>query len=273
MFWDGFDSKAGQPAIFEIRSFDGGKTFDRPARIVTHFDETGLRDPESGDSTFDGVTGARDGSFPTVDIANGAPTGTDATDEIVLAFSNGPTPSDTHPGPNEQVRVMWSRNQGRSWTSAGVASPASDRPDFPAIAISPDGTDAYATYMSFLQPWQSTTASPRLFQGVVRHADVSPTTGAIGAWGELNRAPTGDARGSSANALTDEFLGDYDYAFATRAGAVAVWNDARNAADCPAIDAYRQSLVDGTSVPRPAPQQDCAANFGNTDIYLGIAVG
>jgi len=102
----------------------------------------------------------------------------------------------------------------------------------------------------------------------VRHADVA-ANGSIGAWSDLNRAPTGDARGSSANALTDEFLGDYDYAFATNAFGVAVWNDTRNAADCPAIDAYRQSLVDGTSVARPAPQQNCAANFGNTDIYGG----
>jgi hypothetical protein len=167
------------------------------------------------------------------------------------------------------VRVLTSRNSGMSWTPAGVASPASDRPDFPAIAISPNGEDAYLTYMSFLQPWQSTTADPRLFQGVVRHADVDPATGAIGAWSDLNRAPTGDARGSSANALTDEFLGDYNYAFATNEFGVAVWNDARNAEDCPAIDAYRQSIVDGNPGTRPAPNNDCPATFGNTDIYGG----
>jgi hypothetical protein len=270
VFWDGSDPKTRTPGIFMVRSFDGGKTFERPARVVTHFDPTGLQDPESGDFTFDGVTGARDGSFPTVDIANGAPSGAGASDEIVLAFSNGPTPSVTNPGPNEKVRVLYSTNKGVSWTESPVAaSPPSDRPDFPAIAISPNGRDAYLTYMSFLQPWQSTNTLPRNFQGVVRHADVTPSTGAIGAWGDLNRAQTGDARGSSANALTDEFLGDYDYAFATNAFGVAVWNDARNAADCPAIDAYRQSLVDGTSVARPAPQQNCAANFGNTDIYGG----
>jgi hypothetical protein len=269
VFWDGTDPNTRTAAVFMIRSFDGGKTFERPARVVTHFDETGLPDPESGDLTNDGVAGARDGSFPTVDIANGAPTGAGATDEILLAFSNGPTPSDANPGPNEKVRVLYSRNQGVNWTESAPASPPSDRPDFPAIAISPNGRDAYLTYMSFLQPWQSTTASPRYFQGVVRHADVNPATGAIGPWSDLNRAPQGDARGSSANALTDEFLGDYDYAFATNAFGVGVWNDARNAADCPAIDAYRQSLVDGTSVARPAPQQDCAPNFGNTDIYGG----
>jgi hypothetical protein len=275
VFWDGIDPKTRTLAIFMAVSADGGKHFSRPPTIVTHIDQTGIVDPASGDLTFDGVAGARDGSFPTVDIANGAPTGAGATDQIVLAWSNGPTPSDASPGPNEQVRVMWSRNGGASWTSAGIASPAADRPDFPAIAISPDGTDAYLTYMNFLQPWQSTTANARLFQGVVRHAEVNSTTGAIGAWSDIHGAPTGDARGSSANALTGEFLGDYDYAFATNDFVVAAWNDARNAADCPAIDAYRQDVVNGTAAgdasdpTRPAPQQDCPATFGNTDIFGG----
>ena len=275
VFWDGIDPQTKTLAIFMIRSFDGGRSFERPAQVVTHIDETGIRDPVSGDLTFDGLAGARDGSFPTVDIANGAPTGAGATDEILLAWSNGPTPSDTQPGPNEQVRVLWSKNQGRTWNAGTVASPASDRPDFPAIAISPDGTDAYVTYMNFLQPWQSTTANPRLFQGVVRHAEVNAATGQVGAWTDIHRAPTGDARGSSANALIDEFLGDYDYAFATNAFVVAVWNDARNAADCPAIDAYRQAIADGTATTsstdplRPAPNNECPATFGNTDIWGG----
>jgi hypothetical protein len=242
---------------------------------VTHIDETGIRDPVSGDLTNDGIAGARDGSFPTVDIANGAPTGAGATDEILLAWSNGPTPSDTRPGPNEQVRVLWSRNQGRTWNAGTIASPPSDRPDFPAIAISPDGGDAYVTYMNFLQPWQSTTARPRLFQGVVRHAEVNRATGQVGAWSDIHRGPTGDARGSSANALFTEFLGDYDYAFATNDFVVAVWNDARNAADCPAIDAYRQAIANGTATTsstdpmRPAPNNQCPATFGNTDIFGG----
>jgi hypothetical protein len=274
VFWDGTDAKTKTLALFMARSSDGGLTFDRPAQIVTHIVTTGIPD-FTGDHTFDGQAGARDGSFPTVDIANGAPTGTDATDEIVLAWSQGPTPSDTNPGPNERVMVMTSTNGGDSWTTSGLASPAGDRPDFPAIAISPNGTDAYLTYMNFLQPWQSDNTAPRLFGGVVRHADVNTTTGAIGSWSDIHRAPTGDARGSSANALIDEFLGDYDYAFATRAGVVAVWNDARNAANCPAIDAYRDDVANGTAAgdasdpTRPAPEQDCPANFGNTDIFGG----
>jgi hypothetical protein len=274
VFWDGVDPRTRTLAIFMIRSLDGGRTFQRPARVVTHITSAGIFDA-IGDLTFDGQAGARDGSFPTVDIANGAPTGANASNEIVLAWTEGPTPTNTSPGPNEQVRVMWSLNRGDTWSSASVASPAGDRPDFPAIAISPDGRDAYLTYMSFLQPWQTTTTAPRLFQGVVRHAEVSPATGGIGAWSDLHRAPTGDARGSSANALVDEFLGDYNYVVATNDYAMATWNDARAAADCPAIDAYRQSVVDGTAAGdasdpnRPAPQQDCPATFGNTDIFGG----
>src|SRR5919198_1166631 len=113
VFWDGTDPRTRTDAIFMIRSFDGGKSFPGAPKVVTHFVTTGLRDPESGDLTFDGVAGARDGSFPTIDIANGAPTGADASDEIVVAWAQGPTPSDTHPGPNEQVRVLWSKNGGQ----------------------------------------------------------------------------------------------------------------------------------------------------------------
>jgi hypothetical protein len=277
VFWDGTDPKTRTLAIFMTVSSDGGKHFTRPPRVVTHFVSAGIADA-IGDLTFDGQAGARDGSFPTVDIANGAPTGANASDEILLAWTEGPTPSDTNPGPNEEVHVMWSLNQGQNWSSAtDAASPPGDRPDFPAIAISPDGKDAYLTYMAFLQPWQSTTAAPRLFQGVVRHADVSPETGVVGTWTDLHRAPPpmGDARGSSANALIDEFLGDYNYVAATNDYAVATWNDARNALDCPAIDAYRQAVVNGTAAGdasdpnRPAPQQDCPETFGNTDIFGG----
>ena len=92
---------------------------------------------------------------------------------------------------------------------------------------------------------------------------------ATGSFSELHRGVPGDPRGSSQNNLAGEFLGDYVYAAATRTYGAAVWNDARNAADCPAIDAWRMSLRDGTTVPRPAPEQDCPATFGNSDIYGG----
>lgn len=77
----------------------------------------------------------------------------------------------------------------------------------------------------------------------------------------------GDPRGSSQNNLVLEFLGDYVYAIATDTFGAGVWNDVRDASDCPAIDAYRLSVQTGGSVPTPAPQLDCAPNFGNSDIF------
>jgi hypothetical protein len=261
VFWDGGDPRTRQNTIFFARSFDGGHSFERPRAIAT-YDQCGQFDPVGG-GTFDGVAGARDGSFPTLDIANGAPTGAGATDRIVVTWCDGPTPTDTSPGPNEQALVKWSTNRGETFQGPVSASPPSDRPDFPAIAISPDGQDVYTVYDNFLQPYQTTTANPRLMQGVVRHADFS----SIGAWTDLLRAPIGDARGSSTNGLTAEFLGDYNNAAATNDVVIGVWNDVRNAADCPAVDAYRQSLLNGTPIAKPAPNSDCPATFGNSDIF------
>lgn len=263
VFWQGGDPRTRENTIFLARSFDGGETFERPRGIAT-FENCGLFDPVAG-TTFDGVLGARDGSFPSLDIANGAPTGANATDRIVVTWCNGPTYTNANPGPNERAVVMWSTNRGNTFQGPVYASPPGDRPDFPAIAISPDGQDVYLVYMNFLQPYQTTTATPRLMQGVVRHADFS----SLGTWTDVHRGAVGDARGSSANSLTSEFLGDYNNAAATNDFVVGVWNDVRNAADCPAIDAYRQSLLTSSPLPRPAPPQACPATFGNSDIGGG----
>ncbi len=269
VFWDGIDNKTKQLSLFMAKSANGGRSFPGPQRVVTHVTQTGLVDPNTGDLTFDGFAGARDGLAPAISIANGAPTGAGASDEIVLAWTQGPTPSDTNPGPNEKALVLWSTDGGNTWNGPVTASPAGDRPDFVAIGISPNGRHVDLVYDNFLQPWQSTTASPRLFQGVVRTASVG-ADGSIGAFSDLDREATGDARSSSANALDSEFLGDYNQIVSTNAFAAAVWNDARNGADCPAIDAYRQALTTSTPLPTPAPQQDCPPTFGNTDIFGGV---
>jgi hypothetical protein len=267
VFWVGTDIHTRGSVFFMSRSNDGGKTFDKPT-IVQRVTEVGRFDPATGRFSFDGVGGARTSTFPSVDIANGAPSGADATDEIVMVGPDGATPATNDPGPNERAAIRYSTNGGGTWTSAGSGSPASDRPDFPAIAITPNGSDVYLVYDNFPQPWQTTTADPRPMQGVVRHADVT-AGGSIGAWSDLHRGTTADARGSSQNGLTAEFLGDYNYAVATRSYGAAVWNDVRNAADCPAIDAYRQSVVNGSPTAAPAVQAECPATFGNSDIFGG----
>lgn len=240
------------------RFFDGGKTFETP-RAVASVVDVGVFDPVQADVVFDGVTGARTDSFPSVDIANGAPTGAEATNVIAMVWS------DARAGLNhEQALVQLSSDGGLTWTSPTNAEQTGDRPDFPAVALSPNGHDLYLVYDGFTTPFQSTNDTPRPFEGVVRHTTLIGSS--VGAFATLHRGTAGDARASSANSLTTEFLGDYNYAAATDSSVIAVWNDGRNAADCPEIDAFRDSEL--TSSP-PAPLTDCLATFGNTDIFGG----
>jgi hypothetical protein len=255
-----------------IKSFDGGKTWTRPQNIglavdtcfLVQFDGAGFR------CVMDGVAGARDdlSSAPSIDIANGAPTGAGATNEILRTWVDG------RDGVNhEHVMVSYSTNGGNTWSAPTPAESAGDRGYYSAIAISPGGTDAYLVYNAFTTPLRNDTTSPRGLVGVVKHADIGGS-GAPGAWAELHRGATGDPRGSAQNNLWLEFLGDYVYAVATNTYGAGVWNDTRNAADCPAIDAWRAAaqaaVQNGTTVPTPpAPQQACPATFGNSDIFGG----
>lgn len=257
VFWSG--SFKGDEVQYLARSFDGGASFEKP-RVAAVVTEVGAFDPVQGRFTMDGVAGARSGSsFPTASIANGAPTGIGAPNTIVLAWPDGRDGLN-----NEKALIQRSTDGGSTWSTPVVASAPGDRPDYANVAISPDGGDVYLVYTNHLGPWRSTTADPRPMQGVVRYG-----TGALTGWTDLNRGAVGDNRGSSANSLATEFLGDYNYAVATNDFGGATWVDVRNAADCPAVDAYRQSLADGAPIAKPAPQSACAANFGNTDIYGG----
>jgi hypothetical protein len=262
----GVGSRGGTSFQMMYVSTDGGAHFTGPALLSTAVDP-GVIDPVIGRPVMDGVAGARnDLAFaPSVDIANGAPTGADATNQIVMTWADG------RQGLNhEQLLMMSSTNGGASFTGpTAVPLTTGDRPYYTAPAISPNGTDVYITYNAFTTPYQDNTSSPRGLVGVILHADVSG--GTIGAFGTVARGVIGDPRASSQNDLTAEFLGDYVYTAATRAGAVGVWNDVREGADCPALDAWRMSLRTGTSVTKPAPEADCPATFGNSDIF-GAAV-
>jgi len=262
----GVGMRGGVSFEMMYKSTNGGKQFTGPT-LVSDAVNPGVLDPVTGRPVMDGIAGARnDLAFaPSVDIANGAPTGADATNQIVLTWADGRLGLN-----HEQLLMMTSTNGGASFSGpSAVPLATGDRPYYTAPAISPNGTDVYITYNAFTTPYRNDTSSDRGLVGVILHADV--TGGSIGTFGTLARGTVGDPRASSQNDLTAEFLGDYVYAAATRTGAVGVWNDASSAAHCPAIDAWRLSLQTSTPLPTPAPQQDCDPTFGNTDI-VGAAV-
>ena len=261
VFGVGTSSSAGH-LPFEMMSVssNGGQTWSAETAVAGPVSQPGLFDPGLGRPTIDGIGGARSdlAPAPSVDIANGAPTGADATDRIVMTYVSGEI---TKP----HVYFTDSADGGTTWSDPRAIEGGSDRGYYTAPAISPNGKDVYVVYNAFTNPYRTNTTDSRNLVGVFLHATVGAS--GTGAFTEVHRGANGDPRGTSQNGLTAEFLGDYVYAAATRTYGTAVWNDARNSADCHATDAWRMSLRGGPAAPRPAPQQDCAANFGNSDIY------
>ena len=271
VFWEEFQSpfRFLPPVGTHVlaKSFDGGQSWTRPMDLYRVTDPCFFVDPVIFRCMMDGVAGARNdlSASPSVDIANGAPTGLGATNLIVNTWADGRDGLN-----NEDVMFSYSSGGGLpgSWSAPRRISDPGDRGYYAAPALSPDGRDVYVVYNAFTTPFRNETTSPRTLVGVVKHADVAG--GVPGAFTTLHRGLPGDPRGSSQNNLQAGFLGDYVYAAASNTYAAAVWNDARFAADCPAIDAWRMSLRTATTaddVPRPAPQLACAPTFGNTDIF------
>jgi len=293
-----FDPTEAAPGKIQmIKSLDGGKSWTRPRNLFTAYDTCDYFEPSIGRCVEDGVAGARSdlSPAPSVDIANGAPTGADATNQIVLTWVDGQELN------NEHVMFTSSSTRGNTWQDpVPVEQQPDDRGYYSAPAISPNGTDAWLVYNAFTTKFRTSAVGPgndRQLVGVVLHADATDDT--IGAFSEIHRGASGDARGSSQNNLAAEFLGDYVYAVATPDYGAAVWNDVRDAADCPAIDQYRQDLHDEAvstgartaeaeeprgeearmqrgpkaqeeDEPVPPPvEQVCPLAFGNSDIFGG----
>jgi hypothetical protein len=286
-----FTSLPPHGSHFYVVSTDGGQRWSRPQKAVDVTDPCFVIDPNIGRCVEDGWAGARNdlAASPSVDIANGAPTGAGATNVIIDAWADG------RDGLNNEKVLVTTKTPAGSWSAAIVASTAGDRGYYAAPAATPTGDRYYLTYNAFTNPFRADTSSSRNLVGVVRSAPVN-TNGMPGSWTTLHRGAGGDPRASSQNNLVGEFLGDYVYTAAQRLGgtnfAVGVWNDVRQAADCAAIDAFRlefrNAVLGGTaqsededlpeirneSEPEqegepeaPAPNVECPATWGNSDIW------
>jgi hypothetical protein len=249
------------------KSFDGGQTWTRPQEIFSINDDCYHAEPLLRRCVADGMAGARTDltAAPSVDIANGAPTGLDATNQIVDAWSDGRFGPDS-----EATFVSFSKSGGESWSTPVVVSGSGDRPIYSAPAFAPDGSAVYVIYQALTDPWRGADmTSSRGYHGVFRRAPID-AGGAAGPWTTLLSGPPGDIRGSSwVEEFYPEFVGDYVYAAASRTFGVGLWTDASDTAVCPAVQDYRaDSFAAGArAVPgAPWPLADCPATFGNTQI-------
>ena len=250
----------GEGAHVMIRSFDGGHTWKKPINIGAAtdtcfdvmFDGAGFR------CVMDGLAGARDdlSSSPSVDIANGAPTGAAATDVIYRTWVDGGDATGTDFSP-VHVLFSFSTDGGDSWSEPEAVEASGDRGYYSAVALSPDGSEAWLVYNAFTTGFVDNTTDARNLVGVVLHTTVGED-GSPDGWTEVHRGADGDPRASAQNNLAIEFLGDYVYASALGGYGVAVWNDVRDGEPCDAVNEWRTDVQDTLTLSgTPAVQQEC----------------
>ena len=255
------------------KSFDGGHTWTRPRDFLPANDACFNIDFVEGRCVADGYAGARIDllSAPSVDIANGAPSGDDATDEIVDVWNDGSLGLN-----HEKTLFSYSMNGGDDWSDPAIVSADGDRPIYAAPAVSPDGSTVYVIYEALTDPWRGDDFdASRGYRGVFRSADLGGD-GAPGAWSTLFDGPLGDIRGTyPGHDIYPERVGDYVYAAASRDYGVGIWSDAADAAVCEAVQDWRaDSFAAGERVlpGAPWPLVDCPDTFGNVQI-LAVSNG
>ena len=256
-----------------FKSYDGGKSWTKLQIVRQINDPCFFVDPIYGRCVMDGFAGARTdlSAAPSVDIANGAPTGIGATNEIVDGWADSGASVNSN-----TTQLSWSLDGGTSWSSPVTASLAGDRPMYAAPAISPAGDRVYVTYEADTAPWEGADmTTPRPYHGVFLTAAVG-AGGAPGGWSTVYDGSTDTSSGHNdlratypGHDIYQERIGDYVYAAASATYGLGVWTDAQDASVCDAVQHYRAASLTAGDHALPAPWllADCPGTFGNTDIW------
>jgi len=257
-FWTAHaDSKGKYPSTqVVVVSKDGGATFSAPVTISGVTDYPLLGTP-----------------FDVVDLFNRVP-GMSARVDCYPHPASDPT--------STKVYVVWCdfsggvgtvkgavSSDGFTWQTLNVASVFGRNAFFPAIDVSPKGLASVAfdalTAPPAGDPWQT---GQQVYDAY--YTQLAPGASAFGPVVRLSTASS-NPDASSYNNLMEQFIGDYIDIAAGPATSYAVWTDARAAATCAAVDAYRSAVYAGSKTAvAPNPDRVCALGFGNTDTELGI---
>jgi hypothetical protein len=188
-----------------------------------------------------------------------------------------------------RVVVTSSPDRGRTWSAPTTVSTAAEGyAFFQGIDVAPNGRIDLA--------YQALTAKNPATYGTGNAAIDAWYTGKQpgGSWSSPTKisSASSDPAASAQNNLVRQFFGDYNTLVSADDTAWFITTDTRNGMGCPAVDAY-QRAVQGTSAVRgdmadriatrlgrdpyaadpltkPAPPLDCAAQFGNSDVFVEV---
>ncbi len=239
--WLDTDNKLGNVQRVAV-SHDGGVTFTHPINIAAY---TPIADPIPG-ANF------RDGSDPSlaVDQNSGA---------AYAAFSDAASGSG-------RITVYKSTNGGLTWTRMFRSSTADGYAFFQGLDVSPGGrVDLAYQALKAVDPTTYGVGNASIDSYYVSSSDGGSTWSASTKVSSVSSDPAASAQ----NNLERQFWGDYNTLVSSNANAWFIYTDSRNGVGCAAVDAYQHS-VDGSgpSAAKPAPQNSCGPQFGNSDVFV-----
>lgn len=231
-------------AIAFWKSTDGGVKWSH-AKAIAAF--VNLSDPIPG-ANF------RDASYPSAAIDQN--TGT-----IYVSWADASTGSG-------RIMVSNSTDGGATWSTPVVASnPRDGYAFFQGLDVAPNGRVDLA--------YQGLKAKQPSSYGVGNATiDSFYTSSADGVhWSASARVSSvsSDPAASAQNNLERQFWGDYNTLVSSNTAAWFTYTDSRNGQGCAAVDAYQHGIDgSGTPMPKPAPQDVCPSQFGNSDTFVSI---
>jgi len=241
MLWEDGDVHGSKMVV--ATSHDGGVKWTHATTIASVRD---IADPIPG-ANF------RTDSFlsPAVDQTSGA---------IYAAWADAS-------GGAGHIVVTKSSDGGSTWSTTQTVSAASNGyAFFQGLDVAPNGRVDLA--------YQALTATSTTTYGTgnakIDAYYVSSTNGGV-SWSAPTKvsSASSDPAASAQNNLRRQFWGDYNTLVSTDAFAFFIYTDSRTGAGCGAVDAYQHG-VDGSGPPtlKPAPENVCPPQFGNTDIHV-----
>jgi hypothetical protein len=239
------DTDVNGPKQVVAVSHDGGVSFSRPIDIARVQD---IQDPIPG-ANF------RDDSFPSLAVDQG--TGAVYVDWADLRAGTG------------RIVVSKSSDQGRTWSMPAVVSPAADGyAFFQGLDVAPNGrvdVGYQALKANATGPAAYGTGNATIDSFYVQSTDGGATWSASTKVSSVSSDPAASAQ----NNLGRQFWGDYNTLVSTNANAFFIYTDGRNGTGCAAVDAFQHG-VDGSgpTTTKPAPENVCPAQFGNTDVFV-----